>query len=162
MGHSSEWRVLLPAQTHTSSEVWVEGEACSTTCSRGSRRSGAGYILCLWTSACLPPQIRHTGVCSAGDAGTHSDAAHGRPLSKDPAVLARSPAARVMDGQKARQGGSRALPSTKWPLQGQVLATSSTRHPPPASWGARNWPLEGQCTPTPNLLLKCVSMWCHL
>lgn len=153
MGHSSEWRVLLPAQMHTGSKVWVEGEACSTTCSRGSRRSGAGYILCLWTSACLPPQIRDTGVCLA---------VHGRPLSKDPVVLAPSPAARVVDGQKARQGGSGVLPSTKWPLQGQMLATSSTRHPLPASWGARNWPLEGQCTPTPSLLLKCVSLWCHL
>lgn len=25
MGHSSQWMVLLPAQTHTGIEVWVEG-----------------------------------------------------------------------------------------------------------------------------------------
>lgn len=45
-----------------------------------------------------------------------------------------------------------------------MLATSSIIQgfhlvSPPASWGTRNWPLEGQYTPTPDPLLKCVPLW---
>lgn len=45
VGHSSEWSVLLPPQTHrpAARSGW-EDKSCSTVCSRGGRHSGASCV----------------------------------------------------------------------------------------------------------------------
>lgn len=117
----------------------MEGPS-STTDAQASRKSGwdgefqwQPLFWCHWHHAFLDidlssSQVRHTGFSSAGDAGTYSDVARGRPLRRPCSPHLCSQQLGQWIDKKGQGVGPCLVLSGPDLLRGQMLATFSTSH----------------------------------